>query len=301
MFIEPLDTRNTMPESTRKTELLADVGLFYAAVIWGATFVVVRWALTGIDALTMVGYRFLIAGTLLLAYLAIKRRPLLNGWPKALLLSAILWSLYASQTLGLNYTTASNSGFITGLFVVFVPIFLVTLFKRKPTVWEWIASVVSLAGLWILTGGLKQINTGDALTLISAMTYALHLLYSDRYMKAGADPLLISCQQFLLVGAFSLVFSLVSGRSFDVTASAMWWVVFLAIFPTLSAFVIQMFAQKLTSPMRVSLIFAFEPVFAAVFAWTIGGEAFILKSALGGLFIFAGLVMSGFGAEPKPK
>ena len=290
-----------MSATPTRTELWADLGLFYAAAIWGATFVVVQWALAGIDALTMVGYRFLIAGTLLLIYLIIKRRPLFRDWPKALMLAAILWLLYASQTIGLQYTTASNSGFITGLFVVFVPIFLTTLFKRRPTIWEIVASVISLAGLWILTGGLKQLNTGDALTLISAMTYALHLLYSDKYMKAGADPLLISCQQFLLVGTFSLVFCLVSGRSFGVTASAMGWVVFLAVFPTLSAFVIQMFAQRLTSPLRVSLIFAFEPVFAALFAWTIGGEEFIVKSALGGLFIFAGLVMSGFGAETETK
>jgi drug/metabolite transporter (DMT)-like permease len=286
-----------MSTHSRRTEIIADFGLFYAAAIWGATFIIVKDALTGIDALTMVGYRFLIAGGILLVYLAIRRRPLLQDWPKALFLSVILWLLYASQTIGLNYTTASNSGFITGLFVVFVPIFLVTLFKRKPTVWEWIASVVSLAGLWVLTGGLRQINTGDALTLISAMTYALHLLYSDKYMKASADPLLISCQQFLLVGAISIVTVLVTGRSFAVTSSAMSWVVFLAILPTLSAFVIQMFAQKLTSPLRVSLIFAFEPVFAAVFAWTLGGEQFVLKSALGGLFIFAGLVMSGIGAK----
>lgn len=286
------------PPLARRKETLADLGLFYAAAIWGATFIVVKDALGGIDALTMVGYRFLIAGGILLLYLAVRRRPLLQDWPKALFLSVILWLLYASQTIGLNYTTASNSGFITGLFVVFVPIFLVTLFKRQPTVWEWIASVVSLIGLWVLTGGLRQINTGDALTLISAMTYALHLLYSDRYMKAGADPLLISCQQFLLVGVFSIGICLLTGRSFAVTSSAMGWVVFLAIFPTLSAFVIQMFAQKLTSPLRVSLIFAFEPVFAAVFAWTLGGERFVVKSALGGLFIFAGLVMSGIGAKP---
>ncbi len=282
---------------SRRTETIADLGLFYAAAIWGATFIIVKDALSGIDALTMVGYRFLIAGGILLTYLAIRRRPLLPHWPKALFLSVILWLLYASQTIGLNYTTASNSGFITGLFVVFVPIFLITLFKRKPTMWEWIASVVSLAGLWVLTGGLRQINTGDALTLISAMTYALHLLYSDKYMKAGADPLLISCQQFLFVGAISIVTCLITGRSFAVTSSAMGWVVFLAILPTLSAFVIQMFAQKLTSPLRVSLIFAFEPVFAAVFAWTLGGEQFVLKSALGGLFIFAGLAMSGVGVK----
>ena len=279
-----------------RTELLADLGLFYAAVIWGATFVVVQWALTGVDAVTMVGYRFLIAGGLLLVYLAYRRRPLVVGWPKALWLACILWSLYASQTIGLNYTTASNSGFITGLFVVFVPIFLITIFKRRPTVWEIIATLISLGGLWTLTGGLKQINTGDALTLISAMTYALHLLYSDKYMKAGADPLLISCQQFLLVGGFSLAFGWVTGRSFAVNAPALGWTIFLALFPTLSAFVIQMFAQRLTSPLRVSLIFAFEPVFAAIFAWTIGGELFVWKSAFGGILIFAGLVISGIGA-----
>lgn len=287
-----------MTTPSRRAELFADLGLFYAAVIWGATFVVVQWTLTGVDAITMVGYRFLIAGTLLLVYLALKGKPLLSNWPRALWLATILWSLYASQTIGLNYTTASNSGFITGLFVVFVPIFLITVFKRRPTVWEIVATLISLGGLWILTGGLRQINTGDALTLISAMTYALHLLYSDKYMKAGADPLLISCQQFLLVGAFSLIFGWVTGRSFAITPVAVGWTLFLALFPTLSAFVIQMFAQRFTSPLRVSLIFAFEPVFAAVFAWTIGGELFAWKSAIGGLLIFAGLVISGLGEKP---
>lgn len=287
-----------MTSAPRKTALLADAGLFYAAVIWGATFVVVQWALTGVDAVTMVGYRFLIAGTALLAYLAIKRRPLLRDMGRSLWLSIILWSLYASQTIGLKYTTASNSGFITGLFVVFVPIFLITLFRRRPTVWEIIATLISLGGLWVLTGGLKEINIGDALTLISAMTYALHLLYSDKFMKSGADPLLISCQQFLFVGIFSVLFGLATGRSFAVTAPAFGWIVFLALFPTLSAFVIQMFAQKLTSPLRVSLIFAFEPVFAAIFAWTIGGESFVWKSAIGGILIFAGLVVSGIGSPP---
>ncbi|MBI5267030.1 MAG: DMT family transporter, partial [candidate division Zixibacteria bacterium] len=172
-----------MTTTTRRTELIADLGLFYAAAIWGSTFIIVKDALNGIDPLTMVGYRFLIAGFLLLAYLIIKRRPLFTDWKKALFVSVILWFLYVPQTVGLKYTTASNSGFITGLFVVFIPLFLITLFKRKPTRWEIIASFVSLAGLWILTGGLKRINVGDSLTLVAAVTYALHVLYSDKYMK----------------------------------------------------------------------------------------------------------------------
>jgi drug/metabolite transporter (DMT)-like permease len=287
-----------MTQTTRRTELVADLGLFYAAAIWGSTFIIVKDALNGIDALTMVGYRFLIAGLVLLAYLMIKRRPLFTDWKKALFVSVILWFLYVSQTVGLKYTTASNSGFITGLFVVFIPLFLVTLFKRRPTRWEIVASFVSLGGLWILTGGLRQINVGDSLTLIAAVTYALHVLYSDKYMKAGVDPLLISCQQFLFVGALSIVTALVTGRSFAVTGNAFGWVVFLALFPTLSAFVIQMFAQRFTSPLRVSLIFAFEPVFAALFAWTLGGEQFTWAGGIGGLCIFSGLVLSGIGEQP---
>jgi drug/metabolite transporter (DMT)-like permease len=204
--------------------------------------------------------------------------------------------------VGLKYTRASSSGFITGLFVAFVPIFLRTIFKRTPTLMEVVASVVSLCGLWVLTGGLSDVNLGDALTVITAMMYALHLLYSDRYMKAGVDPIIISCQQFILVGLMSLLAGLIFKLPFSVTTSSVVWaVVFLALFPTLSAFVIQMLAQKILSPLRVSLIFALEPVFAAVFAWTLGGETFRTQSAMGGLLIFIALVLSGIPVPVKKK
>lgn len=280
--------------------IVADLGLFYAAAIWGATFFMVKDALSGINPIIMVGYRFLIAGTILLVILLAKRRPIFQNFRSALFLSIFLWSLYVPQTVGLEYTKASNSGFITGLFVAFVPIFLKTIFKRTPTLTEIVASVISLLGLWVLTGGLADINLGDALTLITAMMYALHLLYSDRYMKKGYDALVISCQQFILVGLMSLATGLIFGLSFSVTTVyAAWVVVFLALLPTLSAFVIQMFAQKIRSPLRVSLIFALEPVFAAVFAWTLGGEAFAVRNALGGLLIFAALIVSGLPAPQK--
>ena len=286
---------------SKKIAFVADFGLLYAAAIWGATFFMVKDALAGINPIIMVGYRFLLAGTILLVILLAKRRPIFQNFRSALFLSIFLWSLYVPQTVGLEYTKASNSGFITGLFVAFVPIFLKTIFKRTPTLTEIVASVVSLLGLWVLTGGLADINIGDALTLITAMMYALHVLYSDHYMKAGYDPLIISCQQFIIVGLMSLATGLVFGLPFGITTTyAAWVVVFLAILPTLSAFVIQMFAQKIRSPLRVSLIFALEPVFAAVFAWTIGGEAFVVRNAIGGLLIFAALIISGL-PDPKKK
>lgn len=296
-----------MPATVSKSKiLLADAGLFYAAAIWGSTFIIVKDALNDVDPVTMVAYRFLLAGAVMLIFLLVTGRPIVKGIGRAAFLSVILWMLYIPQTVGLEYTTASNSGFITGLFIAFVPLFHRTIFKGRPTIMQLAASGIALIGLWILTGGLSDINIGDCLTIVAAMTYALHLLYSDRYMKEGVDPYVISCQQFILVGLFSLVTALVMDLPLTVgTMRTGWMIVFLAVFPTLSAFVIQMLAQKITTPLKVSLIFAFEPLFAAIFAWTIGGEEMVRHRAFGGLLIFLALIISGlpnprwFSAVPK--
>jgi drug/metabolite transporter (DMT)-like permease len=278
---------------------LADIGLLYAAAIWGATFFLVKGALAEIDPVILVGYRFFTAGLVLLVYLIIKKKNVLVDLKQGIFMAILLWFLYIPQTIGLKYTTASNSGFITGLFVAFIPIFLKLIIKRNPTLMEVVASIVSLIGLWILTGGMVDINSGDILTLIAAMTYALHVLYADKFLKAGLDPLIFSAQQFLLVGLFSLITGLIFNLPFAVgSTDTILVLLFLILFPTLSAFIIQMLAQKIVAPVRVSLIFALEPVFAALFAWTLGGELFIFHRAAGGLLIFLALIISGL---PIPK
>lgn len=280
--------------SSKSKAFIADIGLFYAAAIWGSTFFVVKNALDGIDPVVLVAYRFLLAGLLLLFYLLYKKKNVFLYWKQSLFLAVILWILYISQTIGLRYTTASNSGFITGLFVAFIPLFLRVIFKTKPTKMELIACGISLTGLWILTGGMHDINFGDMLTIFAAVTYALHVLYSDKYMKEGLDPLLISCQQFIFIGLLSLISAVIFGLEFTYHNDyALYATFFLALFPTLTAFVIQLYAQKIRSPLRVSLIFALEPVFAAVFAWTIGGEQIVRHRAAGGFLIFLALIVSG--------
>lgn len=279
---------------------LANLGLFYAALIWGSTFFIVKGALAGVDPIMLVAYRFLLAGLLMYVYLLMTGRSLFKDFKEGLILALILWFLYVPQTIGLGYTKASNSGFITGLFVAFVPVFMRLILKRKPTRWEIVAAFLSLIGLWILTGGLTDVNFGDILTLGAAVTYALHVLYTDKFMKNGLDPYIISTQQFFIIGLISLVVGFVFGLPFEVHGSqVIWTIVFLAVFPTLSAFLIQAVAQKFATPMKVCLIFAFEPVFAALFAWTLGGEEFILTSALGGLLIAAALAISGIPEKSK--
>jgi drug/metabolite transporter (DMT)-like permease len=277
-----------------KKNLFADIGLFYSAAIWGSTFIMVKAAIGDINPVTLVAYRFLLAGIILLIVLVIKGEPVFKHIGKAFFMGVILWLLYIPQTIGLKYTSASNSGFITGLFVAFIPIFLRVIFKTKPSVMEVLAAVVSLGGLWVLTGGMSDINIGDILTVLAAVTYALHVLYTDRYMKSGINPFVFACQQFLVVGTLSLITVWVMDLPANVnSANVVWIVIFLGLFPTLGAFVIQMIAQRIRKPMRVSLIFALEPVFAALFAWTIGGEEFITHRAIGGLLIFLALIISG--------
>jgi len=279
-------------EKTYKT-YIADTGLLYAAAIWGLTFFIVKDSLQYINPVILVGYRFFFAAIILAAILIYQRKPLFLNLKAGFILSLFLYLLYIPQTIGLGITTASNSGFITGLFVAFVPIFYLIIFRKPPSFTRLVAVIISLSGLWVLTGGLKDINTGDLLTLITAMAYAIHLLFTDKYVKNNIDPYILSFQQFLLVGILSFITGAIFRLPFSILSKSVIWVIlFLTLFPTISAFIIQLTAQKFTSPIKVSLIFALEPVFAALFAWTLGGETFILHRAFGGLLIFLAILIS---------
>jgi len=272
----------------------ANIGLFYAAAIWGSTFFVVKQALDNIDPVILVGYRFILAAVIMAIPLILLKKRLRDNLKDGLILGLLLWILYVAQTIGLKYTTAANSGLITGLFVAFVPVFSIVIFRMMPSITAVIATVISIIGLWILTGGLKQINIGDLLTLITAVTYAIHILYADKFIKRGADPYILSFQQFAFVGLASLLTGVLFKLPFAIgTAEAFGMMIFLAIFPSLTAFAIQLIAQRHVSPVRVSLILAFEPVFAVIFAWTLGNEAYSLNKAIGGFLIFLALVISG--------
>jgi drug/metabolite transporter (DMT)-like permease len=283
-----------MKEVSASKKRLAYFGLLYAAAIWGSTFFIVKDALEYVNPVILVGYRFLIASGLVAIICLLTGRQLFKGLGKGLVLGVFIWMLYIPQTIGLGITTASNSGFITGLFVAFVPIFSFLLFKKTPSLIAVIATIISLSGLWILTGGMTDINRGDVLTLIAAMTYAIHILFVDRFLEQGYDPYVLSFQQFLFVGVASIMVGGILGLPFSYGPVNMGWVIlFLAVFPTFSAFMIQVIAQKFTAPVRVSLIFAFEPVFAAIFAWTLGGEKVLFHRAMGGLLIFVAMLVSG--------
>lgn len=259
-----------MPETRHRR--LATLGLVYAAAIWGSTFVLVKDSLAHIHPVTLVGYRFMLAGLALGAWLLWRRQPLWAGWRHGVGLGVLLWLLYGPQTIGLGYTSAANSAFITGLFVAFVPLLGWLVFRRRPGWGDWGVVALALLGLWLLTGGLRAANAGDLLTLLTAAAFAAHILAIDYALQAGHDPLALNVQQFLTVGGISLALAAGLGLPLAVSSTTTWGVIFfLAFLPTLLAFVIQLWAQKQIAPLRVSLILTLEPVFAALFAWTLGG------------------------------
>jgi drug/metabolite transporter (DMT)-like permease len=263
--------------------LLAQLGLVYCAAIWGSTFIVVKAATAIMSPLTLVAWRFLLTAALLAVWLALARRPFWSGLRQGLALGAMLAVLYVAQTVGLVYTTASNSGFITGLFIVFVPLVGLLLYRERPLPRHLAAVAIALGGLWLLTGGVHGANRGDWLTLLCAITYAGHVVYAGRCMAA--------------------LFAAVPAKApLAITDPRAWAIiVFLAVFPTLSAFHLQLVGQRYVDSTRTSLIFTLEPVFAAVFAWTLGGEQPLPIKAVGGALIVVAMLVSELSYPPADR
>ena len=280
-----------MGKPAGKAKLWSDLGLFYCAAIWGSTFIVTKGALDAVDPAAMVAIRFAVSAGLLLPWV-LKRRDRARHLREGFFLSLFLATLYLTQTTGLLYTSASNSGFITGLFIIFIPVFMFLFRRERPAALQWVSAALAIAGLWLLTGGASGFNTGDALTLVAAAAYSAHLIVTDKYVKAEADTVLLAFHQFWMVSALSLAAALFKGASLAVAGVNGWGVIlFLAVFPTLTAFFIQMLAQRHSEPFKVGIIFTLEPVFAALFAWTWGGEGFVPVKALGGLLIVSGMLI----------
>ena len=277
-----------------RKKIFTDIGLFYCAAIWGSTFIVVKGALDSVNPVVMVGIRFLVSALLLLPWV-LKRKNKAALMKEGFVLACVLAALYLSQTTGLLYTTASNSGFITGLFIIFIPAFMFVFRGRTPSPLQWGSALLAIAGMWLLTGGISGLNRGDALALVAAASYAAHLIITDKYVKDDADPVLLAFHQFWMVGVISFIIAGASGCPMGVAGLKGWGVIiFLAVFPTLIAFYIQLLAQKESEPFKVGLIFAFEPVFAAIFAWTWGGEKFVPVKAAGGLLIVLAMIIGEF-------
>lgn len=268
----------------------AEAMLVAITAVWGLTFSLVKESLNEISPFVFMSYRFWLAFAVVALFCVGRMHKVDRGLLKAgFLLGLLLFASYAFQTFGLKYTSAGNAGFITGLFVVFVPVLSALMLGQRPDKASTVAIIVAVVGLGFLSlqSGLR-VNGGDLLVLACAFALSLHIIYMDRYVKEY-DLMLLTLLQMgvLAVGntAAGLVF-----EGFAWPSGTLVWttIIVCGVFASAIAFYVQGYAQRVLSPIRTSMVLIMEPVFSVLFGIILLGETLTWRGWLG-----CGLILSG--------
>ena len=269
--------------------LIADLLLLLAALIWGIGFVAQRVATFHLGFFGFNGIRFLIAGLVLLPFVIRRFRDLRHtvGW--VLLSGFILFAGSAFQQAGLETTTAGSAGFITGIYVVLVPILLALFWKQRSSPVIWIAAVVALGGTYLLsTGGSKfEPSTGNMLILIGSFVWALHVIVVG-FAVQKMDVFAFSAGQFLVCGILHLVFSQMT-EPLTLSAIRSSWVAlaYAGLFSAALGFTLQAVGQRKAPSADAALIISLEAVFAAI------AGVLILREHMNGIQILGCVIIMG--------
>lgn len=275
---------------------LAVAALAFASLLFGASFVVVKDAVGEMPPTGFVGWRFLVGAVVLLAIAPPRRRSTVAAGVVAGLL---LFAGYALQTRGLVETTASNSGLVTGLYVVFTPLLGAAWSRRRPHPLVIAGAMVAFAGLAVLTvsDGFR-LGDGDLWTIGAAVAYAGHILYLSR--AASNHPVIaFTAVQLLVVAVAGLTVSAVFEPWGVPSGAGLAAVVGTGIVVSAGAFLLQVWAQTVLGPSRTALILALEPAFAALTGALVLEERLGWRGIGGGALILGGIyvVLAGTGPE----
>lgn len=283
---------------------VADFSLLAVACVWGLTFPAVKYALDEISPFTFNFYRFMLSAVFLAA-LAPRR---LVGFKKETFLAGTLLGLflfggYSFQTVGLLYTTAANAGFLTGLVVVFVPLFLAFITGSRPSLTAVAGALCAFGGVAVLSlGPGYKLNSGDILVITCAACFALQLIYLGRFCRKYSLVQLVLAQvvaiAFLSGLAALALENVISPARFSLPV----WAALLVTsgLATTTAFFVQAYMQRFTTAVRTAVILSAEPVFAAVFASLLLNEALSARIVAGGGMVLAGMLLAESKVFPSP-
>ncbi len=285
-------------------KIRAGILLLITTFFWGVTFTIVKDAIQVVDVFVFLSQRFLAAFIIMLP-LALLRVRFMNrqlAW-HGLILGILLFASYAFQTVALKYTSASNTGFLTGLSVVIVPLLGVFFFRQS--VGKNIKWGVSLAvvGLFLLcTNGAWTFNNGDLLAAICGGCVALHLLFTSEFSRSShSDVYLLTTLQLGGVALLSVATAQLNGHHVLVWRPEIGWsLVICVLIATVFAFLVQTSMQRFISPAHTALIFCTEPVFAAGYAYFAAGERLGIYGYSGAVLILAGMILSELLPDAKP-
>jgi len=276
---------------------------------WGSTFFLIKDLVTRLPVTDLLAVRFAVA-TVALALIAGRRLQLSRRTLRGGVLLGLLYGVgQILQTVGLGHTSASVSGFLTGLYVVATPLLGALLLRTRVSGTVWLAAGLATIGLGVLSLHGFALGYGELLTVLSALVYAGHILALGRVSEPGR-ALSLSVVQLAVITALCTVAALWPGSGaragLQLPASGADWlaVLYLAVVAGALTMVLQTWAQARIEPARAAVVMAMEPVWAAAFAVALGGESVTPRMVIGGLAILAAMYLVELtparGGRPGP-
>ena len=273
--------------------------LLSVALVWGSTFAIMKDSLGRIDVNSFLAWRFVLAALMM----ALLRPQTLRQISPSFLLRGVCAGLllgggYIFQTFGLTLTTVAKTGFITGLYAVFVPLIAAAFFKHHITRMQWLAVGLAICGTALLSLHGFALGKGEFLVLVGALLFALHIIGLGRW-SPGRDPYALTMIQMATVGFLSFLASLKNG--FHIPHDQGVWVVVIysAIFASAFAFIVQTWAQSFMSATSVGIILTTEYIFAAIFGIAIVHEDLTWRVLVGGGLMMTGVYLAILFEEPS--
>jgi drug/metabolite transporter (DMT)-like permease len=281
-----------MLQNWKSSPALALFALLLVTAIWGSTFIVVQDAIAQMPVMDFLAVRFGIAALFMLAMRpACLRGMSRTGFVRGGVLGLVLGLGYITQTFGLQHTSATVSGFITGMSVVLTPVVLWGLLRRKIGRQIWVAVFLAVIGLAFL--GLRgwAMGWGELLTLGCALCFALHIVGLGEW-SARHDIYGLVFLQIATVAVISLLAATPQGISLPPNGAVWLAVGVTAVLATAVAFFIQTWAQSLVAPTRVALVLTMEPVFAGLFGVLLGGDQITTRIIIGAALVLSAMLIA---------
>ena len=282
-----------------KTEKKAILGIIGMTLVWGGTFPLIKILLNYMSPAILLMYRFFFSALLAIPFFIKDFRKNRKNLLKIIMLGIILYIAYFTQTIGLEYTTSSKSAFITGLYIIFTPIFALFFIREKLTRKLGISLVLAIIGLALLANiSLKgfNLNFGDFITIISAITFSIQIVLTNIYAQE-TDILFIAATQMIVMFLVGLPFN---GNFLQISLSplVLLSLIFLGSFAGFIAILAETYSLKYLDPDRAVILFTLEPVFAGIFSFILLHER-LSKGGIIGAFLL--LVAMCLAATSKVK
>ena len=274
--------------------LRADLLLLLAALLWGSAFVPQRLAAPHLGYFLFNGLRFLLGAMILLPWVRPRRWPTKTFFYWASLAGILLMGAAACQQAGLKYTTAGNAGFLTGLYVVLVPVVLLVVWRQKMAWRSWAGALIAAAGVFLLSADDQfRLGFGDALELAGAVLWALHVVIVGRAVTR-VEVLLFSVGQYLVAGSLNLMLGLaLEAHTLPGLANCWWAIVYIGIFSVAAGYTLQAVGQKHAPAADAAIILSMEAVFAAFFGHLLLGESLAARQLVG-----CGMILGAIAIVP---